>query len=104
MLRGWEIELADGTVINEDQMEWKDLPKLNIIRVTLHYDGREWHIRDKVAFIQKKRASMVPGVAESFQIESRSIGYYDVIDNKDCKVWYTVNEDTGKMIMEVEEL
>jgi len=104
MRRGWCVEYSNGTVINEDQMEWKDLPKLNIIRITLRYDGREWSFHDKVAYVQKKKASMIPGVTESFQVESRSIGYYDIIDDKNCKVWYTVNEDTGKMIMEVEEL
>jgi hypothetical protein len=104
MLRGWEVAYADNTTINEEQMEWKALPKLNMIRLTLHYDGREWSFHDKVAYIQKKRGSMIPGVTESFKIESRSIGYYDIIDEKNCKVWYTVNEDTGKMVMEVEEL
>ena len=104
MRRGWCVEYNNGTVINEDQMEWKKLPKINMIRLTLHYDGREWSIHDKVAYLQKKQASMVPGVNESFQIESRSIGYYDIIDGKNCKVWYTVEEDTGKMIMEVTNL
>lgn len=85
-------------------MEWKLLPKIDIIRITLRYDGREWNIHDKVAYVQKKRASMAPGVQESFQIESRSIGYYDIIDGKNCKVWYTVDEFTGKMTMEVENL
>lgn len=104
MRRGWSVEYNSGQIIYEDQMEWKKLPKINIIRLTLHYDGREWIIHDKVAYIQKKRASMVPGVEESFQIESRSIGYYDIIDGKNCKVWYTVEEDTGKMTMEVTNL
>jgi hypothetical protein len=85
-------------------MEWKKLPKLNMVSLTLHYDGREWHISDKVAYVQKKQASMVPGVVESFQVETRSIGYYDLIDGKNCKVWYTVNENTGNMVMEIEGL
>jgi len=101
MRRGWAAEYVDNTVINEDQMEWKKLPKTNMISLTLHYDGREWAIHDKAAYIQKKKASMIPGVDESFQIESRSIGYYDVIDGNNCKVWYTVDENTGQMIMEV---
>ena len=104
MRRGWQVELLDGTVISEDQMEWKALPKSDIVTISLLYDGREWHFNNKTVYIQKKKASMSPGVAESFRVESRSIGYYDVIDGKSCKVWYTVNEDTGNMIMEVEEL
>jgi hypothetical protein len=104
MIRGWEIEYADGTVVDEDQMDWKKAPKLNIVRVTLRYDGREWNITGKSVYVQKKRASMVPGIQDSFQVESRSIGYYDTVDGKDVKVWYTVTEETGKMNITVEEL
>ena len=96
-IRGWTVEYDDGTVIREGQMEWKEIPKINMKRLTLHYDGRRWDIVDKLAYVQKKRASMIPGVQESFQVESRSIGYYE----EDKKVWYTVNEFTGKMVMEV---
>lgn len=104
MRRGWEVEYADGTIINENQMDWKKIPKVNMIRATLHFDGRQWDLNNKMAYDQKKRASCVPGVAESFQVESRSIGYYDVVDNQTIKVWYTVNEFTGKMTMEVQNL
>lgn len=98
MRRGWEVELRDGTIIQETQMNWKEVPKKDIIRLTLHFEGREWNIHDKPAYLQKKKASMVPGIDETFTVESRSIGYYD--DNN--KVWYTVNESTGMMKMEVE--
>ena len=98
--RGWEVEYSNGTIINENQMEWKKLPKVDIIRVTLHFDGKRWDIHDKAAYVQKKRASVVPGVQDSFMIESRSIGYYE--ENK--KVWYTVDEFTGQMKMEVKDL
>jgi len=104
MRRGWSVEYLDGTIINEDQMEWKKLPKVNMVTVVLHYDGREWLIHNKAAYLQKKQASMIPGVNESFQVESRSIGYYDIIDGKDCKVWYTVDENTGNMTMEVNNI
>ena len=104
MRRGFEIEYADGTIIKEDQMAWTKAPKLNIIRVTLHFEGRRWDLRDKIAYVQKKRGSVVPGVEDSFQIESRSIGYYDVIDGKTVKIWYTVDEFTGKMTMEAKKL
>lgn len=104
MVRGWEITYKDNTVIKENQMEWKKAPKTDIVRVTLHYDGRQWDLNEKIAYDQKKRGSCVPGVPDSFQIESRSIGYYDVVDGKTLKVWYTVNEFTGKMTMEVKNL
>jgi hypothetical protein len=100
MRRGWEIELVDGTTINEDQMDWRKAPKNNIVRLTLHYDGRRWDVHDKVAYLQKKRGSVIPGVDDSFRIESRSIGYYE--DTQ--KVWYTVDEHTGKMNMTVEDI
>ena len=98
--RGWEAEYVDGTIINEDQMEWKKIPKVGMVRVTLHFDGKQWNLHNKIAYVQKKRASVVPGVPDSFMIESRSIGYYE--GNK--KVWYTVDEFTGQMKMEVKEL
>ena len=104
MRRGWEVEYADGTVIKEKQMNWKKIPKVNMIRLTLHYDGRQWDLHNKIAYDQKKRGSVVPGVANSFQIESRSIGYYDQDRGKPIKIWYTVNEWTGKMTMEVQNL
>ena len=104
MRRGWEVEYKDGTVIKEVQMDWRKIPKTGIIRVILHYDGRQWDLNDKIAYDQKKRGSCVPGVSDSFQLESRSVGYYDVVDGKPIKVWYTVNEFTGKMIMEVQNL
>ena len=97
--RYWELEYSDGRIINENQMEWKKAPKANIVRLTLHYDGRRWDIQNKLAYIQKKRASVTPGGGD-FTIESRSIGWHE--GNK--KVWYTVNEFTGQMKMEVKEL
>lgn len=100
MRRGWSVEYVDGRVIKETEMEWKKLPKAGIIRLTLHYDGKRWDIHDKIAYTQKKRASMVPGVAESFVVESRSIGYYE----GNQKVWYTVDEFTGQMKMEVVDI
>lgn len=104
MRRGWEVEYADGTVIKEIQKDWQKIPKVGIVRLTLHYEGRRWDIRGKEAYAQKKRGSVVPGIQDSFQIESRSVGYYDVVDGSPVKVWYTVNEFTGKMDMEVKKL
>lgn len=99
MRRYWEVEYSNGTIIKETQQEWKKVPKINIVRLTLHYDGRRWDLHNKAAYLQKKRGSVIPGIEDSFQMESRSIGYYE--DNQ--KIWFTVNEATGQMKMEVEE-
>lgn len=95
--RGWCVEYKDGSEINESQMEWNSVPKVGIIRLSLHFDGRQWDLVRKENYFQKKNASTIPGIPDSFRIESRSIGYYD----GDCKVLYTVNENTGKMKMEI---
>jgi hypothetical protein len=99
MGRGWEAEYENGNTINESQMDWKKIPKKDMIRLTLHYDGRRWDIHNKDAYLQKKRGSMVPFQPDSFVVESRSIGYYE----GNQKIWFTVNESTGQMRMEVEE-
>jgi hypothetical protein len=104
MRKGWAVEYSDGKVINESQMGWRKLPKKNIVRLTLHYEGRRWDVCDKIAYVQKKRGSTVPGVPGSFQVESRSIGYYEIVEGKTLKVWYTVNEFSGQMKMEVENI
>lgn len=99
MFRGWEVEYNDGTIVREGQVEWKDIKKNEICILKLLYDGREWKVSNKQSYLQKKKGSMVPGIDESFKVESRSIGFYEGKD----KVWYTVNEDTGMMEMTVEE-
>ena len=98
--RYWEVEYYDGKVINENQMEWKKIPKVGIKRLTLYFDGKQWDIIDKPAYFQKKCASMVPGISNSFQVESRSIGYYEGTN----KIMYTVNENTGVMKMEAKDI
>ena len=97
--RGWVVEYYNGNIINESQMEWIKIPKVGIKRLMLFHDGRSWTIEGKNAYFQKKRASVVPGVENSFQIESRTIGYYEGSN----KVGYTVDENTGTMRMEVLE-
>ena len=95
--RGWSVEYKDGSVLDESQHEWKDIPKKDIACLTLCYDGREWAIRGKDKYFQKKSASAIPGQKDSFRIISRSIGYYD----ESTIILYTVNEDSGRMTMEV---
>jgi hypothetical protein len=98
--RGWEVIYQDGTKINEDQAEWKEIPKVGIKSVILHYDGRSWPLDNKLVYFQKKRASMIPNIPGSFRVESRTIGYYEDYN----KIMYTVDEHTGKMTMTVEEI
>jgi hypothetical protein len=100
--RGWEVEYLDGTIINEDQAQWKDIPKQNLIRLTLRYDGREWNLNNKDVYFQKKRAyrDVMGGVMGPQVIYSRSIGYYE----GNSKILYTVDEATGRMQMEVKKI
>lgn len=100
MRRYWEVEYSNGTIIKEGEQAWKKIPKINMIRLTLHYDGRRWDLHNKTAYLQKKRGSIIPNIPESFCIESRSIGYYET----NQKVWFTVDEATGRMTLEVEEI
>jgi hypothetical protein len=98
MVRGWEVELDDGTIYKEDCCEWKEVPKVRIKRLTLHYDGRRWDLTGKQAYFVRSSASVVPGNQASFQIEKRCVGYYEGKD----KVCYIVNEHTGELIIKVE--
>ena len=95
--RYWEAETSDGCIYREGQCEWGDVPRKAIIRLSLFFDGRVWHLTGKEAYFVKYRASMVPGIQESFRIERRTIGFYQGAE----KVCYHVEEDTGRFTMEV---
>lgn len=95
--RGWEVQLKDGTIIREGQTEWTGVPKKRIVRLTLFFDGRRWDLTGKEAYFVKTRASVVPGVAESFRIERRTVGFYEGAK----KICYNVEESTGKFSLEV---
>lgn len=92
MQRGWLVELNDGTIITEEDVTWKEVPKIKIKKLSLLFDGRRWDLEGRQAYFIKNSASVVPGVPESFQIEKRTIGYYEGAE----KVNYTVNEWTGE--------
>jgi hypothetical protein len=95
---GWEVQLKNGKIYREGQIEWGRVPKKDIIRLSLyHYGGRQWDLTDKQAYGVKTRASVVPGVAESFRIERRTIYFYEGAK----KICYNVEESTGKFSMEV---
>ena len=95
--RGWEVQLKNKTIIREGQMEWSKVPKKQIIRLSLFFGDRVWHLTDKEAYFVKNRASVVPGVPESFRIERRTVGFYEGAK----KICYNVDENTGKFSMEV---
>jgi len=97
MRRGWLVELNDGTVLDEDTTIWKDVPKIKIKTLSLLYDGRRWDISGKQAYLVRNKASMVPGVSQSFRVEQRCIGYYEGAK----KIYYIVEEATGNFCMKV---
>jgi len=91
MYRGWEVVLNNDRIIRENEMEWKKVPKNKIIKLSLIYDNKRWDIENKDAYFVKIRASVVPGVNSSFQIEKRMIGWYEGKD----KLAYVIDEFTG---------
>ena len=97
MQRGWEVELFNGAILREGELDWKKVPKNQIARLSLFYDGRRWDLSGREAYFVKYRASMIPGIQDSFRIERRTIGYYEGAK----KVCYHVEEASGKFSMEV---
>lgn len=97
MKRGWEVELTNGVVLQEGEIDWRKVPKRQISRLTLFYDGRRWDLMGKEAYFIKTRASVVPGISESYRIERRTIGYYQGAN----KICYHVEEGSGRFSMEV---
>ena len=95
--RYWQVELKDGTIINENEMEWRKVPKRAITRLSLFFDGRKWDLEGREAYFIKTRCSMVPGIQESLRIERRTIGYYQGAE----KICYHIDESTGAFNMEV---
>ena len=95
---GWEVELKDKTIIREGEMEWREVPKKAIVRLSLyHHNNRKWHLTGREAYGIKTTASMVPGIQKSFQVERRTIFYYEGAK----KICYHVDEHTGKFSIEV---
>lgn len=97
MRRGWEVELNNGKIMREHDSSWRDVPKVKIKKLSLLFDGRRWDLSGKQAYFIKNRASVVPGIAESFRVERRCIGYYEGA----TKVCYMVDENTGKFEIKV---
>ena len=97
MRRGWEVELFNGALLRESDLDWRKVPKNQIARLSLFYGGREWNLSGKESYFVKYRASVVPGIQESFRVERRTIGFYEGAK----KICYHVEEDTGKFSLEV---
>jgi len=97
MQRGWEVELFNNVILQEGELDWKKVPKNQIARLSLFYDGRRWDLTAKDAYFVKYRASVVPGIQDSFRIERRTIGFYE----GGKKICYHVEEGSGKFSMEV---
>jgi hypothetical protein len=97
---GWELELKSGKIMREGKVEWKEVPKRDITRLSLfHYGGKRWDLSGKQAYFVRNTVSVIPGISDSVRIEKRCIGYYE--GNK--KVCYIVDEFTGRLDIKVEE-
>ena len=95
--RYWEVELNTGLRLKEGQVEWREVPKHLIVRLSLFFDGRQWDLFGKEAYFVRYRASEIPGIPESFRLERRTIGFYE----GSKKVSYNIDEFTGKLTLEV---
>lgn len=98
MRRGWEVVLIDGSIMNENNYAWREVPKRQIKQLSLLFDGRRWDLSGKEAYFIRNSASVVPGSQASFRIEKRCVGYYEGA----TKVYYVVDEHTGEFKMFVE--
>lgn len=97
MKRGWEVELSNGVILQEKDLDWNKVPKRQIVRLSLFFDGRRWDLTGKESYFVKYRASVVPGIQDSFRVERRTIGWYEGAK----KICYNVEEATGKFSLEV---
>ena len=105
MPRGWVVHYEDGRIITEydkegNETEWKKVPKRGIKYLSLKWHNKHWTIHGKDIYLQKKRGWVIPraGVEQEPVIEYRYIGYWEGAN----KVFYRVNEATGRMNMIVE--
>ena len=107
MPKGWIVHYDNGTIVTEydrngNQTDWRSVPKTGIKSLSLKWNNKHWTIAGKDIYLQKKRGWVVPhsGVNQHPTIECRYIGYWEGND----KIYYEVNEHTGRMRMVVETL
>lgn len=102
--KGWFVIYKDGSVVTENDTDWKDVNRGEIDILGLKWHDKFWTVRDRTAYIQFKRGSVgfspAGGVTSDIVCEERCIGYYE----GSSKVIYRVNERTGRMRPEVQDL
>ena len=94
------VHLRDGRTLNEERVDWKDIPVQDITSLQLYHLGKKYTVSadgKNVKFIQLKRSitgagPMPQGVCE------RVIGF--VLD--DIAVKMTIDEKTGAVKLTVE--
>lgn len=101
--RGWLVVYDDGTVVTENEIDWKRVKKGRIRQLAIKWRNKFWSVSGKTAYIQFKRGSVgisMGGRDDDIRCEEHCIGYYE----KDgSKVIYRVNHVTGKMRPQVIE-
>lgn len=107
MPKGWVVHYHDGTIITEydrdgNQRDWRSVPKTGIKSLSLKWHNKHWSIFGKSIYLQKKRGSIIPlsGIEQEPTVEYRYIGYWE----GNNKVFYRVEEETGKMSIVVENM
>ena len=106
MPKGWIAQFKDGSIVCESDMPWRKVPNKKEIRsMILKWEDRIWSINDKEHYTVPKTRGFIDvgmgGVAGE-GIDSRTIGYYDLEEK--CKVIMRVDEATGRMKHEIEEI
>lgn len=106
MSRGWVVQFKDESTICEEDMSWGSVPnKKNIRRMILKWEDRIWSIDDKENYTAPQTRGFVdisPSGSSCTGVDSRAIGYYDM--ESKCKVFIRVEEATGKMKHEIQEI
>lgn len=104
MIRGWIVQFHDGTVICEEDMEWRQVPnKRGIRKMLLKWEDRLWSIENKKYYLAPSKRGYIDssGGHYSTGLDSRTIGYYDA--EQKMKVIMRVDEITGTMKYEYQD-
>jgi len=101
--KGWVVVYKDNSVVVEGEVPWKKVKKKNIVSLSLKWHDKFWTIAGKSDYLCFRRGYVVfnSNAPESTPtLCQRCIGYYD---EKGRKVIYKVDDNTGRMEMEVRE-
>jgi len=103
LVKGWFVVYKDKTMVTENECDWSNVKKNNILILGLKWYDRFWTLSGQTSYIQFKRGSApwAPGISGEVPItcEERCIGYYEGAN----KVVFRVNEWTGQMTTDVQE-